>query len=65
MDTIKALRVFRELAKAELRRLAIDANLHERCGAQYPAAVKASQKRKEIQAAMAVLEEVLNPEGRE
>ena len=65
MDTIKALRVFRELAKAELQRLAVDANLHERCGAQYPAAVKASQKRKEIQSAMAVLEEVLNPEGRE
>lgn len=65
MDAIKALRVLRELAQAELQRLAIDANLHERCGAQYPAAVKASQKRKDIRAAMAVLEEVLNPEGRE
>lgn len=65
MDAIKALRVLRELAQAELQRLAIDANLHERCGAQYPAAVKASQKRKDIQAAMVVLEEVLNPEGRE
>ena len=39
----------------EIKRLAVEANMHDLAGATYPAAIQASQRRQELRAAIAAL----------
>lgn len=44
--------------EAQIKALAIDANMHERLGATYPRAIQASAERARLRAAIAKLQEV-------
>lgn len=57
MTHAQARRIAIEAIEAQIKALAIDANMAERLGATYPAAVKASQRRKELRAAIVKLNE--------
>lgn len=41
-----------------IRKLNIDANLYERAGADYPRAISASEERRKLKEAIAILEEI-------
>jgi len=59
MDEKRALKVIRECVRAEIQRIAVDANLHDKWGASYSFAVKASQRRAELQQALLAIEELV------
>lgn len=53
----KAIRVAIEAMQREIRRLSVDANLHEAYGLDSPTAVSASKKRAELRDAILILEQ--------
>lgn len=55
MKKRKAIRLAIEAMKLEIRRLNVDANLHEMCGLDSPGAISASKKRAELREAIALL----------
>lgn len=57
MTHAQARRIAIQAIESEIKRLAVDANMHERLGATYPAAVKASARRRALRAAIAKLQE--------
>ena len=56
MTRARAIRLLLPLAHAELRRLAVEANLNIRYRASYPAARGASERRQELREAIRLLE---------
>lgn len=56
MNKTKAVRIAIAAMREEIRRLNVEANLFDMLGADHPAAVSASKKRKEIKEAIAVIE---------
>jgi len=62
MSTNRAISEAIQALKTEVRRIAVDANLAENFGATYPAAISASKRRKELNQAIQILEE-LRPKG--
>ena len=56
MTRARAIRLLLPLARAELRRLAVEANLNIRHRASYPAAVGASERRRELRETIRLLE---------
>jgi len=59
MTPARALKLAIKALEEQRHKLAPEANLHDCYGADHPGAVKASQKRAEIEAAMKELEEML------
>jgi hypothetical protein len=57
MTRPRAIAIAIACIEREIKRLAVEANLADQCGATYPAAVQASQRRQELRAAMAALKE--------
>lgn len=57
MNRARATALAIECIEREIKRLAVDANLHDLMHADYPAAVKASARRTELRAAIAALKE--------
>jgi ABC-type phosphate transport system auxiliary subunit len=52
----RAIRLAVEAIQAQIHKLAVDANLHDVYGADYPQAINASAKRKELLEAIEILE---------
>lgn len=57
MTHAQARRIAIAAIEAQIKALAVDANMHDRLGATYPHAVKASQRRAVLRAAIATLHE--------
>lgn len=55
MTRKQALKIAEELFVAELQRVAVDANLHDKFGADYPHAVNAAKRRQKLLQAMNIL----------
>lgn len=55
MNRKQALKIAEELFVAELKRVAVDANLHDVYHADYPHAVKMAKRRQQLLKAMNVL----------
>jgi len=60
MTYARALRLAADALRAEAQRLAFEANLRDRFGLDDPGAVRASRRRAELQAAMALIEQQLS-----
>jgi hypothetical protein len=54
----QAIKLAIQALDQSIRSLAMDANLHEKLGADYPAAIAASKRRKQLREAKRVLQEV-------
>lgn len=50
-----------DLVRTRLKKIAVDANLHDRYGAEYPSAVKASKERKKLLTLLAKLGNEMAP----
>lgn len=57
MTRKQALRMAQECIEREIRRVAVEANMADVCGATYPAAVAASKRRKTLYDAIATLQQ--------
>jgi hypothetical protein len=55
MNPTQALKLALDLIDDEIHRIAVDANLHDFFNAQYPAALKASARRKQLRQARQIL----------
>lgn len=55
MERKRAIELAIQSIRAEVQRLAVDANLHEQFRAGYPAAVRASKRRKQLREAIEIL----------
>lgn len=56
MDKKKALTIAMAAMKEQTKRFAVDANLHDHHGAEYPWAITASKRKKELEEAIGVLQ---------
>ena len=51
----QAIKLATEALEKEIERLAVDANLHEKLGADYPHAIRAAKRRKKLRVAIELL----------
>ena len=57
MNASRARTIAIQCIEAEIKRLAVNANLHDMCHADAPVCVEASKRRKELREAIAALKE--------
>jgi hypothetical protein len=58
MNNKQAIKIAIEAMRERIKKYAVDANLHDHMGADYPWAITSSEKRKELLEAIAALEDL-------